>query len=110
MSRNEKTEAYLYRGEAFALGGYLTNPFYESIETQAASGLSPTGEYSSARFEDFRNREFFSFGGPSTQVIGSYTEQAYEFNPPIPATIETRNILNMWTRIWFPAACQSSTR
>jgi hypothetical protein len=97
MSRNEKTEAYLYRGEAFAFGGYLTSPFYESIETQAASVLSPTGGYSSARVEDFRYKEFFSFSRASTQVIGSYNEQGNEFNTLMTATIENLNILNMVT-------------
>jgi hypothetical protein len=97
MSRNEKTEAYLYRGEAFALGGYLTSPFYESIETQAASVLSPTGGYSSAHVEDFRYKEFFSFSRASTQLIGSYNEQGYEFNTLMTATIENLNILNMVT-------------
>jgi hypothetical protein len=97
MARDERTEAYLYRGEAFAFGGYLTNPFYESIETQAASVLSPTGGYSSARVEDFRYREFFSFSRASTQVIGSYNEQGYEFKTLMTATIENLNILNMVT-------------
>lgn len=97
MSRNEKAEAYLYRGEAFAFGGYLTNPFYESIETQAASVLSPTGGYSSASVEGFRYREFFSFSRASTQVIGSYNERESEFNTLMTATIENLNILNMVT-------------
>jgi hypothetical protein len=97
MSRNEKTEAYLYRGESFAFGGYLTNPFYESIETQAASVLSPTGGYSSAHVENFRYKEFFSFSRASTQLIGSYDPQAFEFNTLMTATIENLNILNMVT-------------
>ena len=97
MSRNEKAEAYLYRGEAFAFGGYLTNPFYENLETQAPSVLSPTGGYSSARAEDFRYREFFSFTRATTQVIGTYNEREGEFNTLMSATIENLNILNMVT-------------
>ena len=97
MSRNEKAEAYLYRGEAFAFGGYLTNPVYENLETQAPSVLSPTGGYSSARAEDFRYREFFSFSRATTQVIGTYNEREVEFNTLMSATIENLNILNMVT-------------
>src|SRR5262245_18409431 len=97
MTRNEKTEAYLYRGEAFAFGGYLTSPFYENLETQAPSVLSPTGGYSSARVEDFRYREFFTFSRATTQVVGTYSEREGQFNTLMSATIENFNILNMVT-------------
>jgi hypothetical protein len=61
---------FAYRAGAAALGGYLTRPFTEPLQVQAASFLTPVGGYGSARVEHYRFHEIVSFRAGYTQVIG----------------------------------------
>jgi hypothetical protein len=64
-------ERFLHHANAVALGGRITRPFSEIIESQASSVLPITGGYGSARVENFRYREIAAFRSASSTVSGT---------------------------------------
>lgn len=97
MSRREETEGYAFSASAFALGGSLTAPAAENIETQAASVLSGGGGYGSARVENYRLREIISFDEATTFVTGSFNYREGEFSAVAGVTIKGLSILGVVT-------------
>jgi hypothetical protein len=72
---------FLFHGHAIAAAGKITSPFQDTIPAQAASALPIDGGYSSARVENFRYKEIFSFASAYSEVAGTYVEKgggAYE--------------------------------
>src|SRR5689334_10751517 len=70
---------FLYHAHATGLSGQITRPFQQTIDVHAASALSPSGGYSSARREGFRFREILSYNAVHTETSGSpnLTTQAH---------------------------------
>ena len=52
---------FLYNGYAMGFSGRIKAPFDEVIESQASCSLGVTGGYASARVDNFRRHEIFSF-------------------------------------------------
>src|SRR6266571_2362466 len=72
---------FLFHGHAIAAAGKITSPFQDIIPAQAASALPIDGGYGSARVENFRYKEIFSFASAYSEVAGTFVEReggAYE--------------------------------
>lgn len=74
MDRDPKTR-FLYHANAVALGGRITRPFCEVIESQASAVLPITGGYGTGRVERFRYRDLVSFDVARSSVVGNESEE-----------------------------------
>jgi len=63
-------QRFLFQANAVALGGSITRPYQEVIETQASSCLPITGGTGRARVENFRHRDLVSFTSAHSSVTG----------------------------------------
>jgi hypothetical protein len=86
---------FLYTGFAVGFAGRIKAPFNEVVEAQAASSLGVTGGYSSARVENFRRHEIFSFASAHTQASGIVSEKSQSFETLMSGTLEGFNLLDM---------------
>ena len=86
---------FLYTGFAVGFAGRIKAPFDEVVEAQAPVSLGVTGGYSSARVENFRRHEIFSFASAHTQVSGIYSAKARAFETLMSGMLEGLNILDM---------------
>lgn len=64
-------ERFLHHANAVALGGRITRPFDEVIQSQASAVLPITGGYGTARVENFRYRDLISFKSAQSTVAGN---------------------------------------
>jgi hypothetical protein len=82
MQDNTTGKRFLFHGHAIAAAGKITSPFQDIIPAQAVSALPIGGGYGSARVEDFRYKEIFSFASAYSEVAGGFVEKdgkaAYE--------------------------------
>lgn len=90
---------FLYRSSAVALGGRITRPFCEVIESQAATVLPIAGGHGNARVDGFRYRDLVSFRTAYSTVSGnpSGTEAKPIYNSLATVTIEGLNVMNVVT-------------
>jgi hypothetical protein len=91
---------FRFKGNAIAAGGYISAPFHEIIEIQAASALPEIGGYGSATSVDFRYREILRFRRANSEVVGSKCACDHgepHFATRVKATIEGLNIMDMVT-------------
>lgn len=66
---------YLFTADAVALGGTITHPFCDVIESQASAVLPITGGYGTARVGKFHFRDLVSFDSATSTVSGSELEE-----------------------------------
>ncbi len=82
MQDNNTGKRFLFHGHAIAAAGKITSPFQDIIPSQAVSAVPISGGYSSARVENFRYKEIFSFASAYSEATGAYVERdgvgAYE--------------------------------
>lgn len=62
---------YLFTADAVALGGMITHPFSDVIESQASAVLPNSGGYGTAKVGKFHFRDLVSFDSASSTVSGS---------------------------------------
>ena len=75
MQETTTGKRFLFHGQAIAAAGKITSPFQDIIPAQAASALPITGGYCSARVENFRYKEIFSFASAYSEVAGVFVEK-----------------------------------
>jgi hypothetical protein len=90
---------YIFQADAIGVSGQVTDPFHDTIPVQAASALSPSGGYGSARADGFRYKEILSIGAAYTEVIGSEThhEGHVFFETLALSVVEKFNLLDVVT-------------
>lgn len=86
---------FLYTGFAVGFSGRIKAPFDEVVEAQAPVSLGVTGGYASARVDNFRRHEIFSFASAHTQVSGIYSAKSRAFETLMSGVLEGLNILDM---------------
>ena len=86
---------FLYTGFSAGFSGRIKAPFDEVVESQAAVSLGVTGGYASARVDNFRRHEIFSFASAHTQVSGIYSAKSHAFETLMSGVLEGLNILDM---------------
>jgi hypothetical protein len=86
---------FLYTGFAVGFAGRIKAPFDEVVEAQAPVSLGVTGGYASARVDNFRRHEIFSFASAHTQVSGIYSAKSRAFETLMSGVLEGLNILDM---------------
>jgi hypothetical protein len=86
---------FLYNAYAVGFSGRIRAPFDEVIESQASSTLGVTGGYASARVENFRRHEIFSFASVHTQVSGIASDKSQAFETMVTGVMEGLTILDM---------------
>jgi hypothetical protein len=88
---------FLYHAEAVGATGYISLPFQETMEIQAAAALPLNGGHGSSRVENFRHRNVFSFRSAESQVVGSYSAKDKAYGTLSTVTVEGLNILDVVT-------------
>lgn len=86
---------FLYNGYAMGFSGRIRAPFHEIVESQASSSLGVTGGYASARVDNFRRHEIFSFAHAHTQASGILSEKSQAFETHVSGVLEGYNLLDM---------------
>jgi hypothetical protein len=86
---------FLYNAHATGFSGRIRAPFDEVIESQAASSLGVTGGYASARVDNFRRHELFSFASAHTQASGILSEKSQAFETLVSGVLEGYSLLDM---------------
>ncbi len=94
MADQQKT--FLYNAHGSALGGFITRPFNEVIQSVADASLPVTGGYGSARVSSYKYHELITIREAYTQVSGSKGEDG-GYNTLISTTIEGLNVADMIT-------------
>jgi hypothetical protein len=89
------TSRFLYHAHAVGVAGRITRPFEETIAVQAASALSASGGYSSARQEPYRLREVFSHKGVHTEATGSHSPKTATHDTVVTATVDGFNLCDV---------------
>ena len=89
-------KVFLYHASAVAFGGQITLPFQEILEGQATCAQLNVG-YSQARVENYRYKNFVSFGAAHSQTVGSFSRADNAYFSLASVSIEKINILDMIT-------------
>jgi hypothetical protein len=100
MQDNTTGKRFLFHGHAIAAAGKITSPFQDIIPAQAVSALPISGGYSSARVENFRYKEIFSFASAYSEVAGGLVEKdgkAVAYETLSLTAIEKVNVLDVVT-------------
>jgi hypothetical protein len=87
---------FLYHAQGSALGGFITAPVTEALETQAAVSLPITGGYGRARSGAFRFRDFVSLRAAHSYVSGQPSLTG-GFETLVTSVVEGLNILDVVT-------------
>src|SRR5271154_5983620 len=88
---------FLYHGGAVGASGFLTLPVQETMEIQASVALPITGGHGSARVENCRHRNYFSFFAAESHVVGSYSAKDKAYGTLATTTVEGINIMDVVT-------------
>jgi hypothetical protein len=90
---------FLYHASALAIGGRITRPFSEIIESQGAAVLPVSGGHGSARIESFNYRDLITFRRATCTVSGSESERDGRrvYNSLASVTIEGLNVMDVVT-------------
>lgn len=88
---------FLYHGGAVGATGYLTLPVQETMEIQASVALPIIGGHGSARVENCRHRNYFSFCAAESHVVGSYSARDKAYGTLATTTVEGINIMDVVT-------------
>jgi hypothetical protein len=87
---------FLYNAHGSALGGFITRPFNEVIESVASVSLPVSGGYGSAEIKNYDYHQLIKFNRAYTQVSGSQAEDG-SYNTLISVTIEGLTVADMIT-------------
>jgi hypothetical protein len=87
---------FLYNAHGSALGGFITRPFNEVIESVASVSLPVAGGYGSAEVKNYDYHQLIKFDRAYTQVSGSQAEDG-SYNTLISVTIEGLTVADMIT-------------
>lgn len=99
-SHADQEGRFLFRGSAFAIGGYMTRPYSEIIETQASSVLPMVGGGCEANVEDYNYRDLVSFSSAHSKVLGNVDvtpDGRRIYNTLATVTVENLNIADLIT-------------
>ena len=91
------SRTFLYRVHGVALGGVITYPFHEVIESQASVALPAAGGHAQSCVENFSYRNLISFRKAHTQVTGGLDPVTGAHKSVVTVRIEGLNIENMFT-------------
>ncbi len=94
MADIQKT--FLYNAHGSVLGGFITRPFNEVIESVASVSLPVSGGYGSAEVNDYNYHQLIKFKRAYTQVSGSRASDG-SYNTLISCTIEGLTVADMIT-------------
>ena len=108
MSADPEIPRFLYHANAVGLSARFSRPFQETLDSQAVSGLSPSGGYSSARRENVRLREFLTCRLVRSETAGSYTPQHNSFDTFAAASVEGLNLADTIKADFITARVSSS--
>jgi hypothetical protein len=86
---------FFYNGNATGFSGRIKAPFDEVIEAQASCSLGVIGGYASARVDNFRRHEIFSFASAHTQASGILSEKSQAFETLVSSVLEGFNLVDM---------------
>ena len=89
-------KTFLYNAHGSALGGFITRPFNEVIESVASVSLPVSGGYGSAEVNDYNYHQLIKFKRAYTQVSGSQAADG-SYNTLISCTIEGLTVADMIT-------------
>lgn len=89
-------KTFLYNAHGSALGGFITRPFNEVIESVASVSLPVSGGYGSAEVKNYDYHQLIKFNRAYTQVSGSQAEDG-SYNTLISVTIEGLTVADMIT-------------
>ena len=89
-------KTFLYNAHGSALGGFITRPFNEVIESVASASLPVSGGYGSAEVKNYDYHQLIKFNRAYTQVSGSQAEDG-SYNTLISVTIEGLTVADMIT-------------
>ena len=85
---------HYFHAHGVALGGHLTKPLPEIMESQAATAISPVGGLASASATGFSHRGIVQFERATTQIVCTSTGDSYDTT--VTCRIEGINILNQF--------------
>ena len=90
---------YHYHANALGLGGRISRPLEQVIESQAATSLASTGGFGSAHIENFNFKNIVSFRVAHSEVAGSLLEDrgVRHHTSRVSVSVEGLNILNVVT-------------
>ncbi|HKV04608.1 MAG TPA: hypothetical protein VJO53_05820 [Candidatus Acidoferrales bacterium] len=97
MTDGASNTIYHYDAQGHGLSGRFGRPVEHLIEVQAAASLPIIGGFGNSRVDDFRFRDFVSFGSAYSHVSGSRNQKDGSFTSLVTATVERLNILDMVT-------------
>jgi hypothetical protein len=89
-------KVFLYHAHGFALGGMITQPFKENIESHAATSLPSIGGFASVKAENYSLKEIVSYDGAHTYVSGIQNDDGVHSSVAT-STLEGLNILDVIT-------------
>jgi hypothetical protein len=86
---------FFYNGYATGFSGRIMAPFDEVVESQASCSLGVIGGYASARVDNFRRHEIFSFASAHTQASGILSEKSQAFETLVSGVLEGFSLVDM---------------
>jgi hypothetical protein len=90
------TGRFFYHAFGVGLGGRITRPFCDVIESQAATALATVGGHGSSHVDGYRFKDIVSVRSARGYAVGSETPDG-SFNTSITVTVEGLNILDVIT-------------
>lgn len=95
----DQDSRFLFRANAYLVGGYMARPYLETLETQGACVLPMVGGGGGAKVDEYAYRDLISFRRGESKVLGN-VDHAYGkrvFNTLATASIEDLNIAGLIT-------------
>ncbi|HEU5400301.1 MAG TPA: choice-of-anchor P family protein, partial [Terriglobales bacterium] len=90
-------KTFLYNAHGSALGGFITRPFNEVIESVASISLPVSGGYGSAEVKNYDYHQLIKFNRAYSQVSGSQNPADGSYNTLVSVTIEGLTVADMIT-------------
>jgi hypothetical protein len=87
---------FLYHAHGFALGGRITQPVEQEINSHAATSLSVVGGFASIKAENYRLKDLISYSSAHTYISGIENENGIH-STVVDTAVEGLNILDMIT-------------
>lgn len=93
----DTAKEFFYHAHGHALGGVITFPISQTLDSVAAASLPITGGHGHAKAEAYKLQELVSYSGASCEVSGAWNEQGAHHQTEITSIIEGVNINNVVT-------------
>ena len=87
---------FLYHANGFALGGRITQPVEQEINSHAATALSIVGGLASAKAESYRLKDLISYRSAHTHISGIQNNETLH-STVVNTVVEDLNILDVIT-------------